>query len=72
MKPVKDFDCVQMKWDIQQKLLEEERLLGPEEAHRRQDERVRNDAILGPFLRRMEEQERRRASERLEQIAGKS
>ena len=23
MKPVKDFDCVQMKWDIQQKLLEE-------------------------------------------------
>jgi hypothetical protein len=72
MKPIKDFDCVQMKWDIQQKLLEEERLLGPEEAHRRQDERVRNDPILGPFLRRMEEQERRRAAERLEQIAGKS
>ena len=30
MKPIKGFDCVQMKWDIQQKLLEEERLLGPE------------------------------------------
>lgn len=72
MKPVKDFDCVQMKWDIQQKLLEEERLLGREEAHRRQDERVRNDPILGPFLRRMEEQERRKATERLEQIVGKS
>ena len=72
MKPIKDFDCVQMKWDIQQKLLEEERLLGPEEAHRRQDERVRNDPILGPFLQRMEAQERRRATERLEQIAGKS
>ena len=72
MKPIKDFDCVQMKWDIQQKLLEEERLLGPEEAHRRQDERVRNDPILGPFLRRMEAEERRRATERLEQIAGKS
>ena len=71
MKPIKGFDCVQMKWDIQQKLLEEERLLGPEEAHRRQDERVRNDPILGPFLRRMEAQERRRATERLEQIAGK-
>ena len=39
MKPIKDFDCVQMKWDIQQKLLEEERLLGREEAQRRQNER---------------------------------
>jgi len=72
MKPIKDFDCVQMKWEIQQKLLEEERQLGPEEAHRRQDERVRNDPILGRFLQRMEAQERRRAIERLEQIVGKS
>jgi len=60
-----------MKWDIQQKLLEEERQLGPEEAHRRQDERVRNDPILGPFLERMRAQAIRRATERLEQIAGK-
>jgi hypothetical protein len=72
MKPPKDFDCVQMKWDIQKKLMEEERLLGPEEAHRRQDERVRNNPILGPFLQRMEAQERRRATENLEQIVGKS
>ena len=71
MKPIKGFDCVQMKWDIQQKLLEEERLLGPEEAHRRQDERVRNDPILGPILKRIRAQELRRATERLEQIAGK-
>jgi hypothetical protein len=72
MKPIKGFDCVQMKWDIQQKLLEEERLLGPEEAHRQRAERIRNDPILGLFLRRMEAQELRRATERLEQIAGKS
>ena len=72
MKPIKDFDCVQMKWDIQQKLLEEERQLGPEEARRRRDERVRNHPVLGPFLQRMEAQERRRATERLEQIVGKS
>jgi hypothetical protein len=72
MKPIKDFDCVQMKWDIQQKLLEEERLLGQEEAHRRQNERVRNDPILGPFLERMKAEELRRATERLEQLAGKS
>ncbi len=72
MKPIKGFDCVQMKWDIQQKLLDEERLLGREEAHRRQDERVRNDAVLGPFLKRMRAQEIRKAAERLEQMAGKS
>jgi hypothetical protein len=60
MKPRKDFDCVQMKWDIQQKLLEEERQFGREEARRRQDERVRNDPILGPFLQRVEEHERRK------------
>lgn len=71
MKPIKDFDCVQMKWDIQQKLLEEERLLGPEEAHRRQDERVRNDPILGPILKRIRAEEIRRATERLEQLVAK-
>jgi hypothetical protein len=71
MKPMKDFDCVQMKWDIQQKLLEEERLLGREEAHRIQNERVRNDPVLGPFLQRIEAEERRRASEILERMAGK-
>jgi len=72
MKPIKGFDCVQMKWDIQQKLMEEEREFGKEEARRRQDERVRNDPILGPFLKRMRAQELRRATERLEQIVGKS
>jgi hypothetical protein len=72
MKPIKGFDCVQMKWDIQRKLLEEERLLGPEEARRRRDERVRNNPILGPFLQRMEAEERRKASELLGQMTGKS
>jgi hypothetical protein len=51
-----------MKWDIQQKLLEEERLLGKEEARRIQDERVRKDPILGPFLRRLEKYERKNAA----------
>jgi hypothetical protein len=71
MKPIKDFDCVQMKWDIQQKLLEEERLLGPEEAHRQRAERMRNDPILGPFLKRMRAEEIRRATERLQQLVAK-
>jgi len=72
MKPIKDFDCVQMKWDIQQKLLEEERLLGPEEAHRQRAERIRNDPILGPFLKRMKAEELRKASERLKQLVGEN
>jgi hypothetical protein len=63
MKPVKDFDCVRMKRDIQQKLLEEERLLGQEEARHRRNERVRNNPILGPFLQRLEEHERRKANQ---------
>jgi hypothetical protein len=72
MKLNKDFDCVQMKWDIQQKLLEEERELGRDEARRRREERLRNDPILGPFLQRVESEERRRASAILEQMAGKN
>jgi hypothetical protein len=72
MKPIKDFDCVQMKWDIQQKLLEEERQLGKDVARRRQDERVRNHPVLGPFLQRVEAGERRKASERLEQLSNKN
>ena len=51
MKQPKDFDCVQMKWDIQQELLREIDELGEEEARRRQRERVVNNPILGPFLR---------------------
>jgi hypothetical protein len=70
MKPIKDFDCVQMKWDIQRKLLEEERQFRPEEARRRRNERVRNDPILGPFLQRLEAQEHKKASENLDRIAG--
>jgi len=67
-----DFHCVQMKWDIQQKLQEEERQYGKAEARRRRDARLRNDPILGPFVQRLEAYERRKASEKLERMAGKS
>jgi hypothetical protein len=72
MKPIKDFDCVRMKWDIQQKLLSEERSLGHEEARRRRAERLRGDPVLGPFLQRVEAEERRKASEILDRLSGKS
>lgn len=68
----KDFDCVQMKWDIQRRLLEEETRLGRAEARRRRDDRLRNDPILGPFLQRLEAREHREAGEIPGQISGKS
>jgi hypothetical protein len=60
MNQEEDFDCVQMKWAIQQELLDEESKLGREEARRCREERLRNDPILGPFLQRIEEQARRK------------
>lgn len=52
MKQQKTFDCVEMKVEIQQKLLDEIAELGEEEAARRRKERLSHDPILGPFLRR--------------------
>ena len=50
MRKPKEFDCVEMKWRIQQLLLREEEELGREEARRRQWRRVAEDPILGPYL----------------------
>jgi hypothetical protein len=47
----KDFDCVEMKRQIQEELLREAQVLGEEEANRRQWQRVLDDPILGPFVR---------------------
>lgn len=53
MKKNKDFDCVEMKWKIQQDLLREEEELGWEEAKKRRQQRVLDDPILGPFLAKL-------------------
>ena len=52
MKPEKEFDCVEMKTEIQQRLLREIAELGEEEAQRRRADRLTRDPILGSFLRR--------------------
>jgi hypothetical protein len=51
MKPEKEFDCVEMKAEIQERLLREVAELGEEEAQRRRAERLSRDPILGNFLR---------------------
>ena len=42
----KDFDCVEMKHAIQQRLLEEFRGLSPDEQQRRTEELIRQDPVL--------------------------
>jgi hypothetical protein len=52
MKGEKTFDCVQMKAEIQERLLRESTDLGEEEARKRRSERLSRDPILGGFLRK--------------------
>jgi len=51
MKPGKEFDCVEMMAEIQERLLREAAELGEEEARKRRAERLSRDPILGSFLR---------------------
>ncbi len=53
MKTPKKFDCVQMKWEIQQQLAEEFATMSDKEAYAIQMERVRHNPILGQFLQRV-------------------
>ena len=53
MKNHKEFDCVQMKWDIQQQLLNESRGMSQEEVRRTQQQRIAADPLLGPFLQKV-------------------
>ncbi len=67
MRKKKDFDCVEMKWKIQQDLLREEQELGREEAKKRRKQRVLDDPILGPFLAKLTDKSRSGRPERVTQ-----
>lgn len=60
MKKNKTFDCVQMKSDLQKKLVEEFDAMSETEARAIQDKRVTDDPILGPFLKKL--QDKRKAA----------
>ena len=51
MKKPKEFDCVEMKARIQEKLRREAAEMGQEEARKMQWERALSDPIIGPLLR---------------------
>jgi hypothetical protein len=51
MKAEKTFDCVEMKAEIQERLLREVAEMGEDEARKRRAERLARDPILGGFLR---------------------
>jgi hypothetical protein len=53
MRTAKTFDCVQMKWDIQRKLREEEKGLSLDERHALMQSKIMADTILGPWLQRV-------------------
>ena len=53
MKQAKKFDCVQMKRDIQQRLLAEYSEMSPEQTRLAQQQRIASDTLLGPFLRKV-------------------
>ena len=62
MSKQKDFDCVQMKWEIQRKLREQYAGLPEEQARRLQWETVLADPFLGPFVARIVAKEKAPAS----------
>ena len=53
MRKNKSFDCVQMKWDIQQQLRKESQGVPEPDARQAQMQRVAQDPILGPLYKRL-------------------
>ncbi|MCI5113842.1 MAG: hypothetical protein D3921_05555 [Candidatus Electrothrix sp. AW1] len=53
MMKKKKFDCVKMKWEIQQQIEKEFAGLSDKEAHKVQMEKILRNDILGRFLKKM-------------------
>lgn len=49
----KEFDCVRMKWDIQQRLLSEYQGANPQKVREAEREHIAADPVLGPFLQKV-------------------
>lgn len=58
MRHKKKFDCVQMKWDIQQQIRKEFKGVPEAEAREIQMRQVAQDPVLGPLYRRLASEEK--------------
>ena len=58
----KSFDCVKMKDDIQKKILEETDGMTDEEKAKDLEEKMSKNKILGPFWKKLKEQQAKKAS----------
>lgn len=54
MKPAKRFDCVRMKWEIQERLMKEYGHLPNEVAREAQRKRIEQDPEFSKFLERVD------------------
>ncbi|MBI5215941.1 MAG: hypothetical protein HY960_09315 [Ignavibacteriae bacterium] len=62
MKKEKEFDCVQMKWDIQQIIQQEYENIEDIQAHNHQISVVLANPILGPFMKKISKKKNRAES----------
>jgi len=54
MRKNKKFDCIRMKWAIQQQIAKVFSGISDEEAHKIQMDRVMQNPILGPFCKEVQ------------------
>jgi len=58
MNHKKEFDCVQMKWDIQKQIAKEFAGVPEKEARKIQAEQILQDPIIGPIIRKLSSRQR--------------
>ena len=55
MLKTKRFDCVRMKWDIQQQILQEFKDVSPDQVREVRRRQIEGDPVLGALLQRVRE-----------------
>lgn len=59
----KTFDCVQMKWDIQRRLIERFKNMPRDRIRDQKRKMIQEDPVLGPFLEKVREASQKRTKE---------
>ena len=67
MSKAKRFDCVEMKWEIQQRITEQLKDLPREKARQEKRKQIEEGPVLGPFLKKVGQASRKRTEPGSEQ-----